>query len=198
MKKFKLFLIPALIMSVGLVACSEKDDNEKKGELQLVAHYDLSSVVGVYDKDAADRGIDLKGDITSYFTNSTTGSSLSLTSVTASDSGVEKAQTSQGHKVGGIKLAAKPTYAGDFTMKFAKASIDKVELGVYSWSTKNGEEDFNLALNDVNTKYTGSAEMIKIELDIADASELKFSASLGDIANNSRPVISYIKLYENK
>ena len=205
MKKLKLFLIPALVLSLGLVACNENQDDtgsnggsSGSGTLVEVAHYDLSGISGSYDDSLPDRGIDLKGDITSLFVNQTSGSSLSLTSVTASDTGVEKAQVSQGHKVPGLKLNGKNN--GSITLAFAAStSIDKIELGLYSWSRNGGdEEDFNLSLNDGEaTLYTGSTEMIVLELEVEDLNSIKFSSPLNGLTN-SRPIFSYIKLFETK
>ncbi len=202
--KFKLFLIPALVLSLGLVACDKNADDgssEKTGggstQLVEVAHYDFSNVSGSYDDTLPDRGIDLTGDITSLFVNQTSGSTLSLTSVTASDKGVEKAQVSQGHKVAGVKLNGKNN--GSITLAFASStSIDKIELGLYSWSGSKGEEDFNLSINDAEpTLYTGSTEMIVLELDVEDLNTIQFASPLNGLTN-SRPVISYMKLFENK
>ena len=205
MKKLKLFLIPALVLSLGLVACNENQDDtgsnggsSGSGTLVEVAHYDLSGISGSYDDSLPDRGIDLKGDITSLFVNQTSGSSLSLTSVTASDTGVEKAQVSQGHKVPGLKLNGKNN--GSITLAFAAStSIDKIELGLYSWSRNGGdEEDFNLSLNDGEaTLYTGSTEMIVLVLEVEDLNSIKFSSPLNGLTN-SRPIFSYIKLFETK
>ncbi len=164
------------------------------GEVVEVAHYDLSSVSGIYDGAAADRGIYLEGDITSLFTNQTADSTASLTSVIAASKGVEKAQTSQGHKVGGVKLNGKN--GGAITLTLAEdVKVVKVELGVYSWSTKSGEEQFNLALNDLNKLYDGSADMMTISLNTSATNTIKLSSSVEGGLSNSRPVISYIKLF---
>ena len=148
--------------------------------------------LAIIDDTATDKHLD------SAFWTKVILDTLSLTSVTASDTGVEKAQVSQGHKVPGLKLNGKNN--GSITLAFAAStSIDKIELGLYSWSRNGGdEEDFNLSLNDGEaTLYTGSTEMIVLELEVEDLNSIKFSSPLNGLTN-SHPIFSYIKLFETK
>lgn len=162
-----------------------------------IASYDFSNVVGEYNASLPDRGIDLKGDITSLFVNQVQNSNLNLVSVIASEKGVEKSQTSQGHKEAGIKLNGKNN--GFITLEFDETiQIDKIELGIYSWSMSQGDQEkFNLAINDENQVYEGASDLITITKDITTNKGIKISSSLEGLTN-SRPVIRSIKLFNTK
>ena len=163
----------------------------------LAADYDFTAIEGVWNEDPSKStiyfGKDTSVDIKDQFTNKVSGSSINIESVMTGTQGIERAQKTQGPKIGGIKLNNKDGNNTDtyITIKFAAGvSVDQIVIEMSTWPAKGKTLENKLTINDKEIVIPkDSAMAVKVGVAADNMNEIKIAVTKG------RPIITGIKLY---